>query len=106
MDKIYYEVWCTDCGFQAVNKSLADYEGRHCPACKARDLDVDLQWERFLDCCNVQLSIMNFTNTCSECAADYNSGGQLLAARGQWGEETGESLSDILNESEPWDDNY
>ncbi|GAH70438.1 unnamed protein product [marine sediment metagenome] len=37
-----------------------------------------------------------FTNTC-ECGADYNSAGQLLASRSQWGEETGESLTDILN---------
>jgi len=38
----------------------------------------------------------SFTNTC-ECGADYNSAGQRLAPREQWGEETGESASDILN---------
>jgi hypothetical protein len=36
------------------------------------------------------------TNTC-ECGADYNMGGQRLASRAQWGEETGESVSQILD---------
>jgi hypothetical protein len=35
------------------------------------------------------------TNTC-ECGRDYNWGGQLLAPRSQWGEETGETAADIL----------
>ncbi len=34
--------------------------------------------------------------TCDRCGADYNSSGQMLADRSQWGEETGESLADIL----------
>ncbi len=37
-------------------------------------------------------------NTC-DCGRDYNAFGQILAPRSQWGEETGESLSDILNEN-------
>lgn len=45
--------------------------------------------------CGEQVALSNFTNTCA-CGADYNSSGQLLAPRYQWGEETGESLSDIL----------
>lgn len=40
---------------------------------------------------------MVMTNTCDKCGRDYNSNGQLLAAREQWGEDTGESLSDILS---------
>lgn len=36
------------------------------------------------------------TNTCEKCGRDYNIGGQLLAPRYQWGEETGETLSEIL----------
>ena len=36
-----------------------------------------------------------FTSTCI-CGADYNWAGQRLAPREQWGEETGESLDDIL----------
>ena len=43
-----------------------------------------------IKCCNQWLSLGNFTNTCDKCGADYNSGGQLLAPRHQWGEETGE----------------
>jgi hypothetical protein len=46
--------------------------------------------------CGEELECPDFTNTC-ECGADYNSGGQRLAPREQWGEETGESLSDILS---------
>ena len=37
----------------------------------------------------------SLANTCS-CGAEYNLFGQRLAPRSQWGEETGESLSDIL----------
>lgn len=36
-----------------------------------------------------------FTNTC-ECEADYNMSGTRLAPRSQWGEETGETASDII----------
>lgn len=37
------------------------------------------------------------TNTCDRCGADYNSAGQRLAPREQWGWDTGESVSDILS---------
>ena len=47
-----------------------------------------------IKCCNQWLSLGSFTNTCEHCSADYNSGGQLLAPRHQWGEETGEHWSD------------
>ena len=33
---------------------------------------------------------------CDRCGAEYNSGGQLLAPRSQWGEETGESAADYF----------
>ncbi len=46
--------------------------------------------------CGSEVVCEGFTNTCF-CGADYNFAGQLLAPRSQWGEETGESLSDILN---------
>lgn len=46
--------------------------------------------------CGSEVVCEGFTNTCV-CGADYNFAGQLLAPRSQWGEETGESLSDILN---------
>ena len=45
--------------------------------------------------CGEQVVLWGFTNAC-ECGRDYNSAGQELADRSQWGEETGESLSDIL----------
>lgn len=46
--------------------------------------------------CGEEVHLEGFTNTC-ECGRDYNLSGQLLADRSQWGEETGESLSDILS---------
>lgn len=42
------------------------------------------------------VTLQGFTNTC-DCGADYNGSGQRLAPRSQWGEETGESVSDILD---------
>jgi len=43
--------------------------------------------------CGREVTLANFTNTCG-CGADYNSGGQMLACRSQWGEETGEHWTD------------
>jgi len=45
--------------------------------------------------CGREIELDHFTNTC-DCGKDYNSAGQELASRSQWGEETGESVSDIL----------
>lgn len=45
--------------------------------------------------CGEHVDLGHFTNTC-ECGRDYNMSGQLLAPRSQWGEETGESVEDIL----------
>ena len=45
--------------------------------------------------CGEEVQLGRFTNTCDECDRDYNSQGQLLADRSQWGEETGESYYDI-----------
>lgn len=42
----------------------------------------------------------HMTNTCDRCGVDYNMSGQRLAPREQWGEETGETYSDI---SRPFD---
>ena len=33
---------------------------------------------------------------CDRCPAEYSSGGQRLAPRSQWGEETGETAADYL----------
>ena len=46
--------------------------------------------------CGTEVELGHFTCTCEKCGADYNWGGQRLANREQWGEETGESLSNIL----------
>lgn len=45
--------------------------------------------------CGRVVMLEGFTNTC-DCGRDYDSAGQLLAAREQWGEETAEPASDIL----------
>jgi hypothetical protein len=46
--------------------------------------------------CGAHVTLSGFTNTC-RCGADYNMSGQELADRSQWGEETGESVADILS---------
>jgi len=58
--------------------------------------------------CGSKLVCHNFTNTCG-CGRDYNMSGDLLASREQWGEETGETVADILSvdtyggdEFSPW----
>lgn len=56
--------------------------------------------------CGEILLCMTNTNTC-DCGADYNMSGQILAPRSQWGEETGESVSDILlGDSDPFGGDY
>lgn len=51
----------------------------------------------FIICvCGAKVYVPGFTNTCEKCERDYNWGGQLLASRSQWGEETGETADDIL----------
>jgi len=45
--------------------------------------------------CGASVSLRGFTNTCG-CGRDYNMSGQELAPREQWGEETNESVEDIL----------
>lgn len=62
-------------------------------------------WERTVvepaiglcDVCGSEVVLEGFTCTCERCGADYNSAGQRLAPRSQWGEETGESVADILS---------
>ena len=45
--------------------------------------------------CGEEVWLGSFTNTC-ECGRDYNSAGQQLADRSQWGEETGEHWTDCI----------
>jgi hypothetical protein len=58
-------------------------------------------WESAIgECvCGEEVYLSGFTNTCDKCERDYNGSGQELAPRSQWGEETGESLADILGPS-------
>lgn len=53
------------------------------------------KWPAVWVCCETEFECDRFTNTCPDCGADYNSAGQLLAPREQWGEETGEHPADI-----------
>jgi len=53
--------------------------------------------------CRREVILDGFTNTC-ECGIDYNSAGQELAPRSQWGEETGETAADILMGGDAWED--
>ena len=45
--------------------------------------------------CGQEVCLGGFTNSC-DCGRDYNSVGQELAPREFWGEETGESVGEIL----------
>ena len=45
--------------------------------------------------CGGKVELKDFTNSCESCGKDYNSSGQQLAPREQWGEETGEHPADI-----------
>lgn len=57
--------------------------------------------------CGAELVLYDpFLETCEKCGADYNGCGQRLAPRSQWGEETGESLSDILSYNNPREDEW
>ena len=50
-------------------------------------------------CCGEEMICEDFTNTCDICGRDYNSAGQELAPRSQWGEETGETWQDCYHGS-------
>lgn len=47
--------------------------------------------------CGSEVYLDRFTNTCQGCGRDYNMSGQELAPREQWGEETNETIEDILS---------
>jgi hypothetical protein len=55
-------------------------------------------------CRKGEVTLYGFTNTCPVCQADYNFGGQRLAPRSQWGEETGQTAADILRPYAPGED--
>ena len=59
-----------------------------------------------ITCCRQELHCEGFTTTCPHCGADYNWNAQRLAPREQWGEETGESLADILGPGDPFEGGF
>lgn len=84
----YYYGICFDCGEYS---KLAQYHEK----CKCGGMFRIT--ERYGECsCGEEVEFSKFTNTCHKCGRDYNMSGHLLANREQWGEETGESISDIL----------
>ncbi len=98
---------CETCGFEGKVSDLACdpkvvYSGN-----KRWEIDEEgevIRHTKEMKCCRAWFSLDGFTNTCPECEADYNWSGTRLADRSQWGEETGESLSDIL--SPQFEDEY
>ena len=52
--------------------------------------------------CGAEVELDSFTCTCEKCGRDYNQSGQELAPREHWGEETGETLSDIMRGGDPF----
>ena len=56
--------------------------------------------------CGAEVCLSGFTNTCYHCERDFNMSGQELAPRSQWGEETGESVADILGADSDWGESY
>lgn len=55
------------------------------------------------DCGHEVLLDGSFTCTCDHCGADYNTFGQRLAPRSQWGWETGESFDACIDD---WSEEY
>ncbi len=76
-------------GGEYVDSGLVDGDGK--PIQKWQRSKVEVK------CCGEWLHCSGFTNTCGTCMSDYNMSGQQLAKRLQWGEETGESVDDILS---------
>lgn len=82
-----------------------DEQGRTVRDCGLKRAEMRVTYPKMGHCtCGewVELS-NNFTNTC-DCGADYDSSGNLLTPRWQWGEETGEHWSDCYNPGSGWDE--
>ena len=89
MDNKRYEFNCQKCG-----NTWSDGGVDTCPACGE---EYAIKRVTVIECCGEDLYCDGFTNTCEKCGRDYNWAGQALAPRSQWGEETGESLAEILS---------
>lgn len=90
----HFELQCVECGnaFEQQDPASHGYV-QDCPKCGGFCRVIN-RWGTCV--CGEEIEFSGFTNTC-ECGRDYNSSGQELAPRSQWGEETGESLADILS---------
>jgi hypothetical protein len=84
----HYTYRCLDCGH------VSEATHRQCSKCHSLAVKTI---DRIGKCtCGRLVPFNHCTNTC-DCGRDYNSSGQELAPRSQWGEETGESqLPDTL----------
>jgi len=85
MIKVNREYKCQDCGHIE--------DDRECPKCNGF-MRTFRSWGTCE--CGKIVSLGGFTNTCENCGRDYDSSGQELAPRYFWGEETNETLDDIL----------
>ena len=67
-----------------------------------KDYTRTVRLSRVIQCdCRREVELDDaWLNTC-ECGRDYSGNGDLLAPRSQWGEETGESLADIIGPRTP-----
>ena len=93
MNNKFFE--CKSC-YQRFEINDLGEDVRDCPECGGFLL---IRVE--VECCGEKLQCSGFTNTCPTCGADYNNSGQRLAPREQWGEETGETVEDILSVDDP-----
>lgn len=72
-------------GNKVIDDGIADYSYSYMEPARGRCI------------CGEIVALEGFTNTCDNCERDYNLNGSLLASRSQWGEETGETVDDILS---------
>lgn len=110
-EEVYFEggVSCPNCG---CGWSGDDQEPRRCEYCNDGSMMqpypgfTQTQHDRGYavvrcDCGNRVETHHHFLNPCYSCGADYDGSGNRLAPREFWGEETGESLADILGPGNP-----
>lgn len=99
-----YSFPCDEHGSLAEMSSAARLNYEKCQAHPEQYEDRGVQrlfwtyWDPAILRCDCGAEVVlddSFLNTC-RCGRDFDGAGHLLAPRSQWGEETGESLADIL----------
>lgn len=83
---------CARAGYEDL---LRDRTGYHAPVVEETKSAYTQPRIGLCDDCGEEVYLDRFTNAC-DCGADYNMSGDRLAPRAFWGEETGESVDDIL----------